>query len=852
MSDIGDFVIENGVLKKYTGKETEVGIPEGVTKIGDRCFANSTKIKTVTIPKTVKKIGAFAFINCTTLDTIVFCGGNIVFLLAAFYGCNALKSIEITDINNWVTCSFENIQANPLCYAKKFLINGSEVEDVTVTTNIKSLSDYIFYNCNSLKSIVLPENLQSIGESAFYSCSSLQKIVLPDSVVKFGKNVFENCKAKINVPQNFIRQKKDLPATSIAIIKQYFKTQLTIIDSIWLYFYQKSDELILIAKDVLMQSPSDAVKEMISFLENEKISTDMVECFGEFVFEYKTNLETDLLERSVEFLKSNNSTTWCDKIGSFIDSTSGNSIKEFSIDSFCNENFKNSDFHEILKKMPFDFSLCEVHYKNSNEVASEFLIKCALVPYFTSQEKKREIAGYKTDFNHISFNPNADTVIENLNKEDLTNLILKNSTTTNMYKAQYLLAPLCRVCDGKTVSKIVSDMRSWSQWYSYAANGRSAIIMARSALLLNDSREAMLYTDKCNGLKYYALIRNLDEDYLRDNVLSDFGFDDNGLMYYDLGATIIEVCISKDLSISLFDKTANKECKSLPKRNSDSVKYEQASAALSDLKKNVKKVVKARNDMLFNLFLSGDTIKFEKWQNSYLKNIILHRVAELIVWEQEDKTFILSKNGPIDCNGNPYTIVSKSNIKVAHPMEMDSATVKNWQQYFTSNSLKQPFEQIWEPVINFDSIDKNRYSGINIPYYRFLDKSSIGIFVEDYDYHNEIAINFEDCSAKVVRIDWQRHAIERTDNFEIRCFSVNEKTRKTNHIVSYLDRITVYGRILKDDISIVDYLEVFTLAQITEFINLASENNCTNVVAALLNYKKEQYSDFDPMAEFVL
>ncbi len=829
MSDIKDFVIENGVLKKYTGSDAEVVIPEGVTSIGERCFANSTKIKTVTIPETVKKVGVFAFTNCTALNTVVLCGGNVVFSLGAFYGCNALKSVDITDINNWVTCSFENIQASPLSYASNILINGEKIKNVTITAKITALNDFIFYNC-----------------------SSLQKIVLPDSVVKFGKNVFEKCNAKINVPQNFVRQKKALPAASVAIISQYFKTQLTLTDSIWLYFYQKSEELILIAKDVLMQSPLDTVKEMLTFLENEKISTDMAERFGEFVFDHKTNIETDLLERCVEFLKSNNSTTWCDKIGSFIDSTSGNSTKKFSIDSFCSQNFKNSDFHDILKKMPFDFSLCNVHYKNSNEVASEFLIKCALVPYFTAQEKKREIAGYKTDFNHVSFNENADTVIESLNKEDLTNLILKNSTTTNMYRAHYLLAPLCRVCDGKTISKIISDMRSWAQWYSYAANGRSAIIMARSAILLSNTREAILYIDKSIGLKYYASLRNVDADYLRDNVLADFGFDDKGLLYYDLGSTTIEVCIARDLSISLFDKSANKQCKSLPKRNSDSAKYEQASAALSDLKKNVKKVVKARNDMLFNLFLSGGTIKSETWQNSYLKNIILHRVAELIVWEQAGTTFILSKNGPIDCNGNTYTIKNNHNIKVAHPIEMDYATVKSWQQYFTSNNLKQPFEQIWVPVVDFNSIKEDRYKNINIPYYRFLDKESIGIFVKDYDYHNGIEISFEDCSARVNRKDWQRHSIERTDNFEIESFTVYKRTRMSNQIVSYFDKITVYGRILKDDISIIDYIESFTLAQITEFINLASENKCSNVTAALLNYKNEHFSDFDPMAEFVL
>ena len=32
---MSDFVIENGVLKKYTGTDTDVVIPDGITKIGN-------------------------------------------------------------------------------------------------------------------------------------------------------------------------------------------------------------------------------------------------------------------------------------------------------------------------------------------------------------------------------------------------------------------------------------------------------------------------------------------------------------------------------------------------------------------------------------------------------------------------------------------------------------------------------------------------------------------------------------------------------------------------------------------------------------------------------------------------
>ena len=42
-----DFVIENGVLVKYNGKDANVTIPEGVTSIGKEAFKDCKKLKSV-------------------------------------------------------------------------------------------------------------------------------------------------------------------------------------------------------------------------------------------------------------------------------------------------------------------------------------------------------------------------------------------------------------------------------------------------------------------------------------------------------------------------------------------------------------------------------------------------------------------------------------------------------------------------------------------------------------------------------------------------------------------------------------------------------------------------------------
>ena len=70
MSNANDFVIKNGILKEYTGFDSHVIIPDGVTSIGDWAFANCDSIKSITIPDGVISIGCDAFYECDSLKSI--------------------------------------------------------------------------------------------------------------------------------------------------------------------------------------------------------------------------------------------------------------------------------------------------------------------------------------------------------------------------------------------------------------------------------------------------------------------------------------------------------------------------------------------------------------------------------------------------------------------------------------------------------------------------------------------------------------------------------------------------------------------------------------------------------------
>lgn len=69
-----DFQIESGVLKKYTGSDPEIIIPDGVTSIGKNAFLFCERLTSVTIPGSVESIGNYAFSRCIALTSITYQG----------------------------------------------------------------------------------------------------------------------------------------------------------------------------------------------------------------------------------------------------------------------------------------------------------------------------------------------------------------------------------------------------------------------------------------------------------------------------------------------------------------------------------------------------------------------------------------------------------------------------------------------------------------------------------------------------------------------------------------------------------------------------------------------------------
>ena len=119
MSNASDFIIENGVLKKYVGPGGDVVIPEGVTSIARFAFSKCEDLQSVHIPEGVQSIGRYAFMDCNNLAVIdlTFCTPNmeedVFFGLAEYTAIIApqipLNTFQSADVKRSATLGFLSV-----------------------------------------------------------------------------------------------------------------------------------------------------------------------------------------------------------------------------------------------------------------------------------------------------------------------------------------------------------------------------------------------------------------------------------------------------------------------------------------------------------------------------------------------------------------------------------------------------------------------------------------------------------------------------------------------------------------------------------------------------------------------
>ena len=211
------FVIENNALIKFNGtsEDTDIVIPEGVTKISKEAFAKNKYIETVTLPSTLTEIEQRIFFECDNLKFIKFTGDsfdNIKYYQNDLSGITEKKFGDFQWPSNCIILVKDETAKTNLKnvinhYNKNFVFDENEVEitETSVITKdgetlvkgyvgegekfiipstVKTIYNECFSNQTNLKEIDLT-GVETVLDKAFEN-TSLENLIIPESLVNIG------------------------------------------------------------------------------------------------------------------------------------------------------------------------------------------------------------------------------------------------------------------------------------------------------------------------------------------------------------------------------------------------------------------------------------------------------------------------------------------------------------------------------------------------------------------------------------------------------------------------------------------------------------------------------------------
>ena len=223
----------------------DIALSSNIANIGRSSFQFCTSLEKITIPDSTTYIGEKAFYGCRSLQNITIGNGLTKIGSEAFTDCSSLKDVYIKDLSAWLKIEMNSYNCNPLLNGAKLYLNGEELTELTIPSDITEIKYGAFENCISLTSVTIPNSvtkinscafmnctsltdvtignsLSSIGYLVFARCTSLTNIIIPDNIKSIGHYAFKECKSltNITIPQNvtIIEEEAFMDCTSLICI----------------------------------------------------------------------------------------------------------------------------------------------------------------------------------------------------------------------------------------------------------------------------------------------------------------------------------------------------------------------------------------------------------------------------------------------------------------------------------------------------------------------------------------------------------------------------------------------------------------------------------------------------------
>ena len=176
-------------LSSYTGSETTVNVPHGITNISGYAFNGKSAITTINLPSSVNTLMDGSFASLSGLQTLNFAEGLREYNVGAVMYTNVLSTINLPSTVTSIVPHY-NVSHYDSLTAINFN-SGNKNYHVVDGYLIEKTSNKLVMPINrSLTSYTIPNYVTEIGDYAFYQICSVTSYTIPANIVKIGKQAF--------------------------------------------------------------------------------------------------------------------------------------------------------------------------------------------------------------------------------------------------------------------------------------------------------------------------------------------------------------------------------------------------------------------------------------------------------------------------------------------------------------------------------------------------------------------------------------------------------------------------------------------------------------------------------------
>ena len=197
-------VIGNETFYQCSDLMMELSLPESLTNIYSRAFAETKIQGTLYLPTSLESISEAAFRGCSYLTGSLIIPDKITTIASsAFSGCGFTGTLTLPEgLTHIYGSAFYNVPFKGelnlpeglLSIGENAFYSGQYSGTLVLPKSLVSLDKSVFSRCSRLTGVVeIPENILSVPDQLFYYCSLIEGVKFHKNIVGIGANSFGNC-----------------------------------------------------------------------------------------------------------------------------------------------------------------------------------------------------------------------------------------------------------------------------------------------------------------------------------------------------------------------------------------------------------------------------------------------------------------------------------------------------------------------------------------------------------------------------------------------------------------------------------------------------------------------------------